>query len=150
VIVYRLACAAEHHFEGWFASAEACEQQALAGQIRCPVCDSQSILKLPSAPYVQTSGAASPPTPPVDEARVRAMVRSEAAALVRKHLLENTEDVGRKFPEVARRIHYREEEARNIRGRATPGEAESSRVTSCRRKKKSTRKPGQTLNQAKA
>ena len=127
MIVYRLACAAEHYFEGWFASAEACEQQALAGQILCPVCDSHAIRKLPSAPYVHTSGEAPPPAPPLDEARLRAMVRAEAAGLVRKHLLENTEDVGRKFPEVARRIHYSEEEARNIRGRATVGEAEELR-----------------------
>ena len=125
MIVYRLACAGEHYFEGWFASAEACEQQALAGQIRCPTCESHAIRKLPTAPYVRTPGGAQPPAPPLDEARLRAMVRAEAAGLLRKHLLENTEDVGRKFPEVARRIHYREEEARSIRGRATAGEAEA-------------------------
>lgn len=125
MIVYQLACDQAHRFEGWFASAEACEQQALAGQIRCPACDSHAIRKLPSAPYVHTSGAAPPPAPPLDEARLRAMVRAEAAGLLRKHLLETTEDVGRKFPEVARRIHYREEEARGIRGRATREEAEA-------------------------
>ena len=123
MIVYRLACAGEHYFEGWFASAEACEQQALAGQIRCPMCDSHAIRKLPSAPYVQTGGNVAP----VDEARLRAMVRAEAAALVRKHLVENTEDVGREFPEVARRIHYKEEESRSIRGRATVAEADELR-----------------------
>ena len=127
MIVYQLACGDGHHFEGWFASPEACEQQALAGQIRCPTCDSHAIRKLPSAPYVHTSAGASPPAPPLDEARLRAMVRAEAAGLVRKHLLENTEDVGREFPEVARRIHYREEESRNIRGRATTAEAEELR-----------------------
>ena len=55
------------------------------------------------------------------------MVRAEAAALLRKHVVENSEDVGREFPEVARRIHYNEEESRNIRGRATPAEAEQLR-----------------------
>lgn len=124
MIVYQLACDHGHRFEGWFASAETCEQQALAGQIRCPTCDAHAIRKLPSAPYVRTSGGAPAPTAPLDEARLRAMVRAEAAGLLRKHLLENTEDVGREFPEVARRIHYREEEARNIRGRATREEAE--------------------------
>jgi hypothetical protein len=127
VIVYRLACDAPHEFEGWFASSESCEQQALAGQIRCPVCDSHAIRKLPTAPYVQTSGASASATAPVDEAKLRAMVRAEAAALVRKHIVENIEDVGREFPAVARRIHYREEEARNIRGRATASEAEELR-----------------------
>jgi hypothetical protein len=127
MIVYRLSCDASHDFEGWFASSEACEDEALAGRIRCPTCDSQAIRKLPTAPYVQTSGASAPAPAPVDEARLRAMVRAEAAALVRKHIIENTEDVGREFPEVARRIHYREEEARNIRGRATSAEADELR-----------------------
>ena len=127
MIVHRLACADGHDFEGWFASAEACEQQALAGQIRCPVCASHAIRKLPSAPYVKSSGGADAPAAAVDEARLRAMVRAEALALVRKHLAENTENVGREFPEVARRIHYREEDARNIRGRATRVEAEALR-----------------------
>jgi hypothetical protein len=127
MIVYRLACAEEHHFEGWFASAEACERQGLAGLLRCPECDSPKVRKLPSAPYVHASAAPSTPSPPVDEARLRALVRAEAATLIRKHVLENTEDVGREFPEVARRIHYREEEARGIRGRATAAEAEELR-----------------------
>ena len=122
MIVHRLACAGEHYFEGWFASAEACEQQALAGQIRCPVCDSHAIRKLPSAPYLRISGTA-PPASSVDETRLRAMVRAEAAAIVRKHIIENTEDVGRAFPEVARRIHYGEEEERAVRGKATAEEA---------------------------
>ena len=74
MIVYRLACADEHYFEGWFASAEACEQQALAGQIRCPVCDSHAIRKIPSAPYVHTSESASASAPPLDEARLRVAV----------------------------------------------------------------------------
>lgn len=127
MIVYRLACAGEHFFEGWFASAEACEQQALAGQIRCPVCDSHAIRKLPSAPYVRASGGSAPPAAPIDEERLRAMVRAEAAALLRKRVIENTDDVGREFPEVARRIHYREEERRGIRGKATPAEAQELR-----------------------
>ena len=49
--------------------------------------------------------------------------RSEVLAALRRFILENTEDVGRKFPEVARRIHYKEETARGIRGRVTPDEA---------------------------
>jgi hypothetical protein len=119
VIVYRLACADEHYFEGWFASSEACEQQAFAGQIRCPVCDSHAIRKLPSAPYVKTGGEPAPPAAPLDEARLRAMVQAEALALLRKHIVDSTEDV--------RRIHYREEDARNIRGRATREDAEELR-----------------------
>ena len=37
-------------------------------------------------------------------------------------LLEKTEDVGTRFPEEARRIHYQEAPARGIRGQATQQE----------------------------
>jgi hypothetical protein len=123
MIVYQLACELGHDFEGWFASAEACDTQAAAGQLQCPTCASKVIRKLPAAAHVHTSGAVAPSA--TDESRLRAMVRAEALALMRRYISANTEDVGRRFPEIARRIHYREEEERAIRGRATPSEAEA-------------------------
>jgi hypothetical protein len=118
MIVYPLACDAGHEFEGWFASAEACDRQAEAGQIQCPSCSSAEVRKLPAAPHVHTSaGEAALPRGPDDASRPQAL------AALRKFILDNTDNVGRKFPEIARRIHYREEEARNIRGVATPEEA---------------------------
>jgi hypothetical protein len=38
-------------------------------------------------------------------------------------MIANTEDVGDRFADEARRIHYGETEQRGIRGRATPQEA---------------------------
>jgi hypothetical protein len=121
MIVYQLACERDHYFEGWFASAQACEDQAASGRLQCPSCGMQSIRKIPAAPHVHTSGARAPTA--ADEPRLRARVKSEIAALVRRHIVENTEDVGGDFAEVARRIHYREEEERAIRGQATLTEA---------------------------
>ncbi len=48
------------------------------------------------------------------------------AALLKmvRHVVANTEDVGDSFPEEARKMHYGETEARNIRGYATPEETE--------------------------
>jgi hypothetical protein len=125
MIVYQLACAHDHFFEGWFASPQACDAQAAAGRLECPVCASSAVRKLPAAPHVHTSGNGAPALAPapIDEGRLRAMVRAEAASLVRKFILANTENVGREFPEVARRIHYREEDSRGIRGQVTPAEA---------------------------
>ncbi len=118
MIVYQLACAHGHRFEGWFASAEACEEQARAGRLECPSCASGEIRRLPSAPYVKASHA---PLPQGDGGE--AVTRRQALQALRAFILQNTEDVGRRFPEVARRIHYREEEARGIRGQVTPAEA---------------------------
>ena len=124
MIVYQLACERDHCFEGWFASPKACDEQAGAGRLQCPACASQSIRKLPAAPHVRASAGEEARAQP-DEAKLRAMVKAEAQALVRHYIVGNTEDVGRRFPETARRIHYREEEARGIRGRATRAEAEA-------------------------
>ena len=122
MIIYSLRCAAGHDFEGWFASADACERQATAGQLQCPSCGSAEVAKLPSAPHVHT-GESSSPRP--DAAAIAA--RREAVTQLRDLILASTEDVGRQFAEVARRIHYQEEESRNIRGQVTAEEAEELR-----------------------
>lgn len=116
MIVYQLACPGGHFFEGWFASAEACDKQAAAGLLECPTCSSVEVRKLPSAPHVHTGEPAAP-------AETAQASRREALAALRKYILANTENVGRRFAEVARRIHYKEEEARGIRGQVTPQEA---------------------------
>jgi hypothetical protein len=41
-----------------------------------------------------------------------------------EHVLANTEDVGRRFPEEARKIHYEEAPRRAIRGIATREETQ--------------------------
>jgi hypothetical protein len=121
MIVYPLACAEGHHFEGWFASPDAYEKQAAAGQLQCPSCSSAEVHKLPSAPHVHTSGGEGPSSAIRDGG-----AREEAIAALRQVIL-STEDVGRQFAEIARRIHYKEEGSRNIRGQVTAEEAEELR-----------------------
>lgn len=122
MIVYQLACDHDHFFEGWFASSEACEKQAAAGHLQCPACGSLEVRKLPSAPYVKGSHA-----PAAEPSRALspedAKLRRQAMAELRRFLLANTDDVGKRFAEVARRIHYKEEQERNIRGQVSAGEA---------------------------
>jgi hypothetical protein len=115
MIVYQLACGQGHFFEGWFASSEACDRQAASGDLQCPACSSADVRKLPSAPYVKSSGESAA----ADAARARA----HALQALRTFIVTNTEDVGRRFAEVARRMHYQEEKARNIRGQVTSEEA---------------------------
>ena len=120
MIVYQLGCEQGHYFEGWFASAEACDRQASAGQLECPTCASREIRKLPSAPHVHTG----------EERGTRREARGarhETVEQLRNLILANTEDVGRKFAEIARRIHYKEEDSRNIRGEVTAEEAQELR-----------------------
>jgi len=126
--VFRLACAHGHGFEGWFASAEDFERQRAQGLVGCPVCESAQITRLPTAPYVNT-GARAPATVPVAAASPKGASPEleQALATLRAHVLAHTEDVGRRFPEVARRMHHGEEASRGIRGRVTPDEASELR-----------------------
>ena len=119
MIVFKLSCSQGHTFEGWFASADDVERQRQSGLLACPVCEDAAITKLPSAPYINTGPRGDKPAPAVDPSRARA----QALAKLKDFVLANTEEVGRAFPELARRIHYGEEARRGIRGQVTLEEA---------------------------
>ena len=115
MIVFELICGDRHRFEGWFASAGDFERQKRRGLLSCPVCNDSSIEKLltakigrteSEAPEDKTQPAATPNAPQ----KLREMIDA---------ILLNTEDVGRNFPDEARRIHRKEARERSIRGVAT-------------------------------
>jgi hypothetical protein len=122
MIVYPLRCAQGHDFEGWFASAQACEEQAADGRLQCPACSTTEVRKVLSAPHVHTGQGGV-----VQQGASQASLRRDALGKLRDLILANTEDVGGKFAEIARRIHYKEEDARGIRGRVSLEEAEELR-----------------------
>jgi hypothetical protein len=125
MIVYDLICARQHRFEGWFASTEDYARQHEQTMIRCPVCDDAAIERRPSA-NVQVGRAALPEAE--SERETEAVTSGEAEALkLMRRLVANAENVGRAFPEEARKIHYDEAPKRGIRGQASPEEAESLR-----------------------
>ncbi len=131
MIVFNLACEHGHAFEGWFASADDMASQKARGLLSCPMCASTQIEKQLSAPRLNllpsgsdrapAAAAGSPGSAPIQHAMM-APQQAEMLAMLRK-MVENTEDVGNKFPEEARRIHYKETEARSIRGVASQKEA---------------------------
>ena len=116
MIVFNLSCHKSHRFEGWFGSADEFTSQAEAGDIACPVCGSVEIEKQLSAPYVNTrSTSGADDARPVTVANAAQMLRQKFI----EHVLDSTENVGRRFPEEARRIFYKEIPERAIRGTAT-------------------------------
>lgn len=119
--VFDLCCDAEHLFEGWFASQEQFENQLNDRKIGCPLCGSVLISRRPSAARLNLGS----PAPPIAAAMPdRAQMQ---AALVRAALqiIEITEDVGERFAEEARRIHYQEAPERGIRGVASHADAQA-------------------------
>lgn len=117
MIVYSLACTKGHSFEGWFKDSAAFDAQAAKGELVCPVCNSKKITKAPMAPAV--SGTKSKGEVSAGELR---KMRQFMTGL-RKYVEENAENVGRDFPEEARKIHYGETEERPIYGEASLEEA---------------------------
>ncbi|WP_345813539.1 DUF1178 family protein [Paraburkholderia sp. PREW-6R] len=115
--VLDLQCAHGHRFEGWFASAEDFESQQSRKLVACPICGANQVSRLPSAPRLNLSGAT--------ETKPTAAAEGAQAKLMRalREVLEKTENVGDRFAEEARRIHYNEAPARNIRGVTTPEDA---------------------------
>lgn len=128
MIVFDLRCAHGHRFEGWFASGDAFAQQQAAELVRCPVCDDAHVERLPSARVrVNKGGAVEVPPAPVVADKPAEHVAGFPAELIAKlrEVVRNTEDVGERFPEEARRIHYNEAPARAIRGQATREDADA-------------------------
>lgn len=111
--VYNLSCEQAHRFEGWFVSEEDYSKQLNASQIECPICASSKINRLPSAPRLNLSS-----NQPVQQNDGGVEEQAQFVKLI-KNILSNTEDVGPRFAEEARRMHYNEAPERAIRGVAT-------------------------------
>jgi hypothetical protein len=125
MIVFDLACGQGHRFEGWFDSGEAFARQAEARSVRCPICDTADVARVPSARvrtgHREAEAAAQAKTSAPAQPAVAGLPPELIAKL--REVVRGTENVGRRFPEEARRIHYEEAPARAIRGQASPEES---------------------------
>jgi len=120
--VFNLACEHDHAFEGWFASAEDYDGQRARGLLECPTCNSRTIRKMPSAPRLNLASTSNE-TLPSSHASPNPVAAQALMLKLARHILANTEDVGARFAEEARRIHYKEAPERGIRGQASAEEA---------------------------
>ncbi|BBE73838.1 DUF1178 family protein [Oharaeibacter diazotrophicus] len=137
MIRYALVCSAAHDFDGWFRSSEDFDAQKARGLVECPVCGSTAVEKALMAPAVRIRDGASAPTLPAPVAAGAPPVPAVPAALpppeaaemiarlreLKAKLTAGSENVGERFAEEARRIHYGETEARAVHGQASPDEA---------------------------
>lgn len=113
MIKYRLLCANEHEFDGWFANMAAYDRQKAEGLLVCPHCDSKGVSKAVMAPAVPKKS-----NQQVAEKHRRHMLQKMTA-----HVEDNFDYVGGDFAEEARKIHYGETEQRDIYGEASVQEA---------------------------
>jgi hypothetical protein len=145
MIKYALVCENGHEFESWFADSAAYDKQVKKKLVTCPLCDTARVEKAIMAPRIAPKGArrkmaleapAQAPAEPPAEAAAPAAAPAPVAMMspqerefraklkeLRDHLVKNADNVGRKFPEEARKMHYGEIEHRSIYGEASPEEA---------------------------
>ena len=139
MIRYALICERGHDFESWFQDSAAYDQQAGHGLVTCPHCGSAKVEKAIMAPHLSVkaekrrapveppAASAAPDTPaaPAPVAMISPQEQEFRAKLkeLRDHLIKNADNVGAKFPEEARKMHYGEIEHRSIYGVASAEEA---------------------------
>jgi hypothetical protein len=137
MIRYSLVCERHHEFESWFQNSAAYDKQVKRGLLSCPQCGSAKVEKAIMAPRLSTTAkkrhapieTPSPttevPAAPAPVAMISPQEREIRTKLkeLRDHLVKNADNVGAKFPEEARKMHYGEIEHRSIYGVASPEEA---------------------------
>ena len=139
MIRYALICRQGHEFESWFQDSAAYDKQAKRGLVSCPHCGSAKVEKAIMAPRLsatakrrskaieapETAPESAPAPVPAPVAMISPQEQEIRAKLkeFRDHLTKNADNVGAKFPEEARKMHYGEIEHRSIYGVASPEEA---------------------------
>jgi hypothetical protein len=129
MIRYALVCDNKHSFESWFADSAAYDKQAKRGLVTCPQCGSAEVEKAIMAPQLANTKKRGKATVTSAPAEPVAMLSPQETELrqklkeIRDHLTKNSEHVGPKFSEEARKMHYGEIEHRSIYGEASPEQA---------------------------
>ncbi|MGF7158499.1 hypothetical protein FHS85_000109 [Rhodoligotrophos appendicifer] len=126
MIRYDLICSEGHEFDGWFGSIAGFDRQLDASLVTCPHCGTADVKKAIMSPSVGGQAqspveAASFVAAPAPDPRLAAMI--EALRSIKKHIEANSENVGPRFAEEARKMHYDEAEQRSIYGEATAEDA---------------------------
>jgi hypothetical protein len=142
MIRYSLRCERDHTFESWFQDSSAYESQVKRKLVSCPVCDSVKVEKAIMAPRIvgkkgreraepQPESAALPAPAETPAAAPTSLVMAQERELraklkeLRDHIVKNADNVGERFPNEARAMHYGDKEHRPIYGEASPDEAKA-------------------------
>jgi hypothetical protein len=120
VIRFSLRCDGDHAFDAWFRNNEDFERQTDRRLVECPHCGSSSVQKALMAPSVSTGRKREQIALAMGEEQKRVLTQLKELA---EKVKREADDVGDRFAEEARKIHFGETEARGIYGQATPDEA---------------------------
>jgi hypothetical protein len=122
VIIYDLKCEKRHKFEGWFKDRSTFENQKSKRLITCPVCGNSDVEMIPSTMSIMARD-----TKAINREDVEELSMPRAIKLFHEYLDKNFDDVGKKFTDIALKMHHGEEEKRNIKGTTTESEEDMLR-----------------------
>ena len=117
MIIYDLKCEKGHTFEGWFKDQQTWTLQNSQKLVSCPVCNSSNIEMIPSSITIMGKNSRA-----AGKLQGKEISEAKALRILHQYIDNNFEDVGNKFAEIALKIHYGDEEKRNIKGTSTPQE----------------------------
>ena len=120
MIIYDLKCEKGHTFEGWFKDQQTWALQNSQKLVSCPVCNSSNIEMIPSSITIMGKNSRA-----AGKLQEKEISEAKALRMLHQYIDKNFEDVGDKFAEIALKIHYGDEEKRNIKGTSTPQEEEN-------------------------
>jgi hypothetical protein len=137
MIRYTLRCEKGHAFESWFQSSAAYESQEKRRLVSCPACGSAKVERAIMAPQIVTKKGREAAASAPQAAPAEVTATSESTPLLmaqerelrtklkelRDHIVKNADNVGERFPNEARKMHYGDIEHRPIYGEASPDEA---------------------------
>ena len=135
MIHYNLRCEKGHSFESWFQSSTTYESQEKRKLVSCPSCNSTKVERAIMAPQIVSKKGREPATPAPAPAEVTAPSESTPLLMaqerelraklkeLRDHIVKNADNVGERFPNEARKMHYGDIEHRPIYGEASADEA---------------------------
>lgn len=122
MIIFDLKCENGHKFDGWFKDRQAFIEQNSQKLVACPICNSCGVDIVPSSVTIMGKDSRA-----AGKAEEKEISPGKALQMLHQYIDKNFEDVGNKFAEVALKIHFGEEEKRNIKGTTTPQEDDNLR-----------------------
>jgi len=116
MIKYNLICKCGNSFESWFANSSEFDSLFKKKMVKCIYCESSSVKKTLMAPSLKRKS-----NQILKKSKLQRDIKKELSNF-KKYIEKNCENVGEKFPQEARSIHYDKKTSKGIYGKATPEE----------------------------
>jgi len=116
MIKYNLICKCSKTFESWFANSLEFDLLIKKKIIKCIYCLSSEVKKTVMSPRLTRKSSQV-----FKKTKFQKNIRKQLINF-KKYIEKNCEDVGERFPQEARNIHYDKKTSKGIYGKATPKE----------------------------